>query len=118
MQVKKQQLEPDREQLTGSKLGKEYDKAVYYYLVYLTSMQSVCASAKLLQFCPTLSNPMDGSPPGPSVHGIFQARILEWVAMPPPGVLPDAGIKPTSLMLPPRAGRFFITIHTTWDVYV
>ena len=75
MQVKKQQLEPDREQLTGSKLGKEYDKAVYYYLVYLTSMQSVCASAKLLQFCPTLSNPMDGSPPGPSVHGISHALL-------------------------------------------
>ena len=40
MQVKKQQLEPDKEQLTGSKLGKEYDKAVYCYLAYLISMQS------------------------------------------------------------------------------
>ena len=36
MQVKKQQLEPDMEQWTGSKLGKEYDKVVYYYLAYLT----------------------------------------------------------------------------------
>ena len=34
------------------------------------------------QLCPTLCNPMDCSPPGSSVHGIFQARILEWVAMP------------------------------------
>ena len=40
MQVKKQQLEPDMEQWTGSKLGKEYVKAVYCYPVYLTYMQS------------------------------------------------------------------------------
>ena len=40
MQVKKQQLEPDMEQQTGSKLGKEYVKAVYCYPAYLTSMQS------------------------------------------------------------------------------
>ena len=39
MQVKKQQLEPDMKQLTGSKLGKEYDKAVYYHPAYLTYMQ-------------------------------------------------------------------------------
>ena len=40
MQDKKQQLEPDMEQQTGFKLGKEYIKAVYYYPAYLTSMQS------------------------------------------------------------------------------
>ena len=40
MQVKKQQLEPDMEQWTGSKLGKEYIKAVYCHPAYLTSMQS------------------------------------------------------------------------------
>ena len=40
MQVKKQQLEPDIEQWTGSKLGKEYIKAVYCHPAYLTSMQS------------------------------------------------------------------------------
>ena len=34
------------------------------------------------QSCPTLCDPMDCSPPGSSVHGILQARILEWVAMP------------------------------------
>ena len=39
MQVKKQQLEPDMEQWTGSKLGKEYIKAVYCHPAYLTSMQ-------------------------------------------------------------------------------
>ena len=40
MQVKEQQLEPDMEQWTGSKFGKEYIKAVYCYPAYLTSMQS------------------------------------------------------------------------------
>ena len=42
MQVKKQQLELDMEQFTGSKLGKEYDKAVYCHTVYLTHMHSTC----------------------------------------------------------------------------
>jgi len=39
------------------------------------------AAAKLLQSCPTLCDPMDCSPPGFSVHGILQARTLEWVAI-------------------------------------
>ena len=51
MQVKKQQLEPYMEQLTGSKLGKEYDKAVSCHPAYLTDMQS---AAKSLQSCPAL----------------------------------------------------------------
>ena len=41
MQVKKQQLEPDMEQKTGSKLGKEYVKAVYSHPAYLTNIQSI-----------------------------------------------------------------------------
>ena len=41
MQVKKQQLEPYMEQWTDSKLGKEYNKAVYWHTAYLTSMQSI-----------------------------------------------------------------------------
>ena len=44
-----------------------------------TITKYVCA--KLLQLCLTLCNPMDCNPPGFSVHGIFQARILEWVAI-------------------------------------
>ena len=39
------------------------------------------AAAKLLQSCRTLSNPIDGSPPGSPVPGILQARTLEWVAI-------------------------------------
>ena len=38
----------------------------------------------ITQLCPTLCNPMDCSPPGSSVHGILQARILEWAAILPP----------------------------------
>ena len=39
------------------------------------------AAAKSLQLCPTLCNPKDGSPPGPAVPGILQARTLEWVTI-------------------------------------
>ena len=39
------------------------------------------AAAELLQSRPTLRDPIDGSLPGSSVHGIFQARVLEWVAI-------------------------------------
>ena len=38
--------------------------------------------ALVAQLCPTLWDPVDCSPPGSSVHGILQARILEWVAIP------------------------------------
>ena len=42
---------------------------------------SAAAAAKSIQSCPTLSDPMDCSLPGSSVHEIFQARVLEWVAI-------------------------------------
>ena len=48
------------------------------------------------QSCLTLCDPVDYNPPGSSVHGIFQARILEWVAILFPGHLPDTGIEPGS----------------------
>ena len=44
--------------------------------------REMCMRAKLLQLCPTFCDPMDCSPPGSSVRGILQARILEWVVMP------------------------------------
>ena len=46
-----------------------------------TAAAAAAAAAKLLQSCPTLGNPIDGSPPGSSVSGILQARTLEWVAI-------------------------------------
>ena len=42
---------------------------------------AAATAAKLLQTCPTLCDPIDGSPLGTSVPGILQARILEWVAI-------------------------------------
>ena len=44
-------------------------------------IQAAAAAAKSLQSCPTLCDPIDGSPPGSSVPGILQARTLEWVAI-------------------------------------
>ena len=41
----------------------------------------VQSEREVAQSCPTPSDPMDCSPPGSSVHGIFQARVLEWVAI-------------------------------------
>ena len=49
---------------------------------------------------------MDCSPPGSSVHGILQTRILQWLPCPPPGNLPYLGIKPTS---PALKDGFFTT---------
>ena len=71
-----------------------------------------CMCAKSIQSCPTLCDPMHYSPPGSSVHGIQQARILEWVAIiSPPGDLPDPGIEPMS---PALAGGLF-TPNATWE---
>ena len=60
----------------------------------------------VVQSCLTLCNLVDCSPPGSSVHGISQARILEWLPSPSPGDLPNAGLKPVS---PASAGVFFAT---------
>ena len=54
----------------------------YFSLKAILQLLGVCVHAKSLQLCPTLYSPMDYSLPGSSVHGILQARILEWVAMP------------------------------------
>ena len=45
------------------------------------SIQIAIAAAKSLQSCPTLCDPIDGSPPGSAVPGILQARTLEWAAI-------------------------------------
>ena len=113
MQIKKQQLELDMEQQTGSKLRKEYVKAVYCRRAYLTYMQNTSCeilgwkkhklksrlleeisitsdmqmtpplwqTSEVTQSCLTLCNPMDYSLSGSSLHGIFQARVLEWGAI-------------------------------------
>ena len=50
-------------------------------LLGISEPLAAAAAAKSLQSCPTLCDPIGGSPPGSSVHGILQARILEWVAI-------------------------------------
>ena len=67
------------EQWTGSKLGKEYVKVVYYHLPYITYMQS--GSDLVTKSCPTLVTPWKIALPGSSVHGISQARLLGWVVI-------------------------------------
>ena len=57
---------------------------------------SVESESEVDQSCRTLCDTMDCSPPVSSVHGIVQARILEWVAIPSPGDLSDPGIEPGS----------------------
>ena len=50
-------------------------------LLHLDNHSGIAAAAKLLQSCPTLCNPIDGSSPGSPVPGILQARTLEWLAI-------------------------------------
>ena len=66
-------------------------------------------NTKSLQSWTTLCNPMNCSPPGSSVHGILQARILECLLFLSSGNLPNSGIEPMSLSSPTLAGGFFTT---------
>ena len=61
-------------------LGFHFISGFLYGLEEFLSV-ATAAAAKSLQSCPTLCDPMDCSLPGSSVHGIFQARILKWVAI-------------------------------------
>ena len=54
------------------------------------------SESEVAQLCPTLCDPMDGSLPGSTVLGIFQARILEWAAISFSGDHPHPGIEPGS----------------------
>ena len=83
---------------------------------YLKALRGrLLPSVLVAQSCLILCNPMDSSPSGSSIHGIFQARTLEWVAIPRilewVATLSNPGIKPGSL-----AGRFF-TIWPTREAW-
>ena len=65
----------------------------------LTVIIIIQVHAQSLQSCMTLCDPMDSSPMGSSVHGILPARILEWVAMPSPGDLPQSRLNQHLLSL-------------------
>ena len=104
MQVKKQQLELDMEQQTGSKLGKDYVKAVCCHSVYLAYIQSESESYSV----------MSNSLPPHGLYGIFQARILGWLAFP----FSRRYSQPRDqTWVSCIAGRFF-TIWATWEAPV
>ena len=65
----------------------------------------------LLQWCLTLCNSMVCYPPGSSVHGILQAKILVWLSCPPPGHLPNPGVEPKSLTSTLTGGFFTTSQH-------
>ena len=65
--------------------------------------------------CLTLSGSMDCSPPGSSVHGISQARILEWVGISFSRDLPNSGIKPTSLLHLLHWQAYSLPPAATWE---
>ena len=76
--------------------------------------RKVKSESEFAQSFPTLCDPMDCSLPGSPIHGILQARMLEWVSVPFSRDLPDPGIEPRS---PTLAGVFFTT-NTTWEVLI
>ena len=80
---------------------------------------SAAAAAKLLQSCPTLCNPRDGSPPGSPVPGILQARTLEWVSFSNAWKWKVKVKSPTRLLRPwdfPILIYIFLNI-AIWDLY-
>ena len=75
-------VQPHRQQPTGlphpwDSPGKNTGVACHFLL----QCMKVDSESEVAQSCPTLSDPMDCSPPGSSIHGIFQARVLEWGAI-------------------------------------
>ena len=68
------------------------------------------------QFCLTLCNPVECSPPGSSVHGdsLDKDTGVSEFPCPPPGELPNPGVEPTSCASPALAGRLFTT-GATWE---
>ena len=60
---------------------KHLKKFIFLVKKVTSSFAAAAAAAKSLQSCPTLCNPIDGSPPGSPIPGILQARTLEWVAI-------------------------------------
>ena len=87
-------------------------------LLYVCVCVCVCVCVRVrvcAHLCLTLCNFMDCSPSGSSVHGISQARVLEWAAMPSSGVSSRPVMEPVSLTSPALEDGFF-TSSATWEV--
>ena len=79
----------------------------FFSSLYFFSLPIHCCCCLVVKSCPTLCNPMDCSPPGPSLSvGSSRQECWSELPFPSPGDLPRPGIKPVSLAL---AGRFFTT---------
>ena len=87
------------------------------FLIKFIFKKSLQCFYSILQACPTLCDPMDCSPPGSPVHGVLQARVLEWVAMPSSRGSSLSRDQTTSLTPPALAGRFFTTSSTQEALY-
>ena len=88
--------------------GLDWDYSSYGWI-----MPSVCCT----QSCPTLCNPVDCSPPGSSVHGILQVRILEWIGISyPRGSLPHQERTPISCIS--CIGRWILYYSETWEAHM
>ena len=77
LQSRPRRPQPTRLPRTWDSLGKNTGVGCHFLL----QCMKVKSENEVTQSCPTLSDPMDCSPPGSSVHGIFQARVLEWGAI-------------------------------------
>ena len=75
--VQPRRRQPTRLHLPWDSPGKNNGVGFYFLL----QCMKVKSESEVAQSCPTLRDPMDCSLPGSSVHGIFQARVLEWVAI-------------------------------------
>ena len=76
------QSKRERHDKLNTKRNISRNQAVWCTMPIVWEMEKhTAAAAKSLQSCPTLCDPMDGSPPGSPVPGILQARTLEWVAI-------------------------------------
>ena len=86
---------------------------VQFYLLWFS--MHACMRAKLLQLYLTLCNPIDCSPPGSSVYGIFQARIVEWVAM--SSSKGSSWPKDPRLLMFTCIGRQVLYHRATWEAW-
>ena len=97
MQVKKQELELNMDQQTGSKLGKEYVKAVYCHSAYLTYLRVKSESeSEVAQSCPGSATPWAIAYQALLSMGFSRQEYWSGLPFPSPGDLPDQGIEPES----------------------
>ena len=95
-------------------MGRTAGSPAFGFVISLIILPIHYVRAESLRLCLILFDPMDYSLPGSSLYGIFQARILEWVAISSFRGSSQPRFEPVSLVSPALAGRFFTT-STTWE---